>query len=95
MSPDDARGIRARIRQYVAGKGARKRLSWASMMNERPVVHCLAAFQQDDGEVWGHIHRVSLETADWMRQIGYVIVGPDPMDLCDLARWEREQKPTK
>ena len=55
------------------------------MNNTRPVVYCFAAFQQADGRVWGTVHRVSLETADWMRHSGYVIVGPDPHDLIDLA----------
>lgn len=61
-------------------------------MNTRPTVYCFAAFQHEDGRVWGTIHRVSLETADWMRQIGYAIVGPDPGDLIDLATWEREHR---
>lgn len=60
-------------------------------MSKRPVIHCFAAFVLETGEVWGTIHRVSLETADWMRHSGYVIVGPDPHDMHELAKWEREQ----
>jgi hypothetical protein len=61
------------------------------MTNERPIVHCFAAFQHEDGLVWGTVHRVSLETADWMRSIGYVIVGPDPHDMIALTLWEKER----
>lgn len=59
-------------------------------MDPRPVIHCFAAMQYEDGEVWGTIHRVSLETADWMRQIGYTIIGPDPHDIHELAKWQRD-----
>ena len=61
-------------------------------MRDKPQVFCLAAFVLEDGRVWGTVHRVTLETADWMRQIGYAIVGPDPSDMCDLAAWEKEQR---
>ena len=60
-------------------------------MRERPTIRCFAAFQQDDGRIWGTVHRVTLDTADWMRQIGYYIVGPDPHDVIEFAAWEREQ----
>jgi hypothetical protein len=59
-------------------------------MRDKPVIYCFAAYVYADGRIWGDVHRVSLETADWMRGLGYVIVGPDPENLCDLARWERE-----
>ncbi len=61
-------------------------------MTTRPTVFCFAAFVYDDGQVWGTVHRVSLETAEWMRQLGYAIVGPDPHDLFDLKTWEDEQR---
>ncbi len=61
-------------------------------MHQRPTVFCFAAFVYEDGRTWGTVHRVSLETADWMREIGYVIVGPDPHDLIDLKLWEDEQR---
>lgn len=61
-------------------------------VDDRPVVYCFAAFQTSDGELWGTVHRVSLETADWMRQVGYTIVGPDPHDMIELAEWERKQR---
>jgi hypothetical protein len=57
----------------------------------RPVVHCFAAHVLDDGRTWGNVLRVSLETASWLRAIGYVIVGPDPHDMIALAKWERDQ----
>lgn len=59
---------------------------------EKPVVHVFAAYTYDQGNVWGTIHRVSLETAEWMREIGYSIIGPDPHDMIDLAKWEKEQE---
>lgn len=60
-------------------------------MSKRPTIHCFAAYVLESGDVWGTVHRVSLETADWMRHVGYAIVGPDPHDLIDLATWERER----
>lgn len=58
----------------------------------KPVLHCFAAYVLAGGEIWGSVHRVSLETAEWMRHVGYSIVGPDPHDQIDLATWEREQR---
>jgi hypothetical protein len=45
----------------------------------KPTVHCFAAHVLDDGRTWGNVLRVSLETASWLRAIGYVIVGPEPL----------------
>lgn len=61
-------------------------------MSERPKIHVLAAYVLDKGEVWGRVHRVSLETAEWMLRLGYSVVGPDPHDLFDLAKWEKEHE---
>ncbi len=58
----------------------------------KPIVHCFAAYVYDDGHVWGNVYRVSLETAEWMKDLGYAIVGPDPHDLFELAKWEKEQE---
>lgn len=59
-------------------------------MSPRPTIHCFAAYVYADGRVWGNVHRVSLETAEWMRDLGYAIIGPDPHDMIALALWERE-----
>lgn len=60
-------------------------------MRPRPIVYCFVAYVYADGCVWGAIHRVRLETAAWMKEAGYAVVGPDPEDMQDLAQWEREQ----
>lgn len=60
-------------------------------MNERPIIHCLAALVFDDGRIFGDIHVVSLRTALGMKELGFSIIGPDPHDLFALAQWEREQ----
>lgn len=57
----------------------------------KPVIHCFAARAGQWAHSGGMIHCVSLETAEWMRQIGYIIVGPDPNDMIDLALWEKAQ----
>ena len=59
-------------------------------MEPKPIVHCFAAYTLEDGEVWGTVHRVSLETAAWMQHVGYVIIGPDPHDMIALTKWERD-----
>lgn len=59
---------------------------------EKPIVHCFAGYTYDKGDVWGTIHRVNLETAEWMRALGYWIIGPDPHDMIALAAWEKEQE---
>ena len=61
------------------------------MKDARPIIHVFAAYTLPGGAVWGTVHRVSLETAEWMRDLGYTIVGPDPHDLFALAKWERDQ----
>lgn len=60
---------------------------------DKPVVHCFAAYVYDQGFVWGDVHLVSLETAELMKGTGYAIVGPDPSEMCELAKWEKEQEP--
>jgi hypothetical protein len=59
---------------------------------EKPTVHVFAAYCYDQGHVWGTLHLVSLETAEWMRELGYWIIGPDPHDMIELAKWEKEQE---
>lgn len=61
-------------------------------MSTKPTVHVFAAYVYDHGEVWGSVYRVSLETAEWMLALGYTIVGPDPHDMIDLAKWEKEHE---
>lgn len=63
--------------------------------NKRPVVHCFAAVTYGSGHILGKVHRVSLEGANWLRQIGYSIIGPDPLEMCDLAKWEKEHGPLR
>lgn len=57
----------------------------------KPVVRCFSAIVYADGHVWGDIHLVSLETAQWMQQMGYTVIGPDPYDLIELNAWEKAQ----
>jgi hypothetical protein len=35
---------------------------------------------------------VSLETAAYFKDLGWWILGPDPEDMDELARWEREHR---
>lgn len=62
-------------------------------MSDRPVVHCLIAKALPAPAYFGRTKRVTLATA-WVaiRSGAYVAVGPDPQDLQDLARWEREHQ---
>lgn len=60
-------------------------------MTERPAVRYFVAIPLKDGKVMA-ISLVRLETAEDLRtRAGYVVVGPDPHDMQNLAAWEREQ----
>ena len=59
---------------------------------DKPQVKCFAAVLYDD-QILGEVYLVNLETALYMKGMGYAIVGPDPETLIDLATWERATRP--
>ena len=59
-------------------------------MTERPPIRCLIARPLANGGI-GRSRIVRLSTALLALHAGYHVVGPDPQDLEDLAKWEREQ----
>jgi hypothetical protein len=59
-------------------------------VSERPKVRCLIARPLKNGGI-GKSRLVSLSTAFLALKAEFLVVGPDPQDCEDLARWEREQ----
>jgi hypothetical protein len=59
-------------------------------MDERPTVRCLIARPLQNGGM-GRSRLVCLSTAYLALKAGFYVVGPDPDDLADLAKWERDQ----
>lgn len=58
----------------------------------KPSVRCLIARPLKNGGV-GKSRLVSLSTAYLALRAGWPVVGPDPQDMQDLAKWERENQP--
>jgi hypothetical protein len=56
----------------------------------RPVVRCFAARSLTPTR-WTKPRIVSLKRALVLKEGGWIIVGPDPNDLIDLATWEKQQ----
>jgi hypothetical protein len=57
---------------------------------DRPRVHCFIARVDADQRPVGAILHVTLETAvEWRDR--YAIVGPDPLDMHDVAMWDRQR----
>jgi hypothetical protein len=63
----------------------------------RPTVRCLMAYPLGVDTFNGRLRTtdikiVSLETAAYFKDLGWWILGPDPEDMDELARWEREHR---
>lgn len=58
---------------------------------DRPVVRCLVALTFGSGHVFGRVYHVRLENVPKYVSWGLSVVGPDPDDMIELAKWEREQ----
>lgn len=65
---------------------------WESALTTKPELHCLVARPLKSGGI-GRSRRVKLSTAFLAMRAGWHVVGPDPQDEADLAKWEREQQP--
>ena len=61
------------------------------MRTDRPVVKCLIARPLKNGGI-GKSRLVKLSTAYLALKAGWPVVGPDPQDMNDLAKWERENQ---
>lgn len=63
------------------------------MGHGRPEVRCLAARPITATGHYSLPALITLYQADYMRTLGFHIIGPDPADMAALAAWERAQEP--
>ena len=61
--------------------------------SERPDVHCFIARMKSGGKGFRAIRRVTLAAAWLAKQDGWRVVGPDPLDMEAVARWDAEHVP--
>lgn len=59
---------------------------------ESPLVRCFVSFPIDGEDVFTDPACVCLETAGYLRERGWLVVGPDPSDMIALQEFERAQK---
>lgn len=58
---------------------------------EKPLVRCLVSYPLDE-EVFTSPACVSLDTAAYLKDRGWLVVGPDPSDIQALAEFERAHR---
>jgi hypothetical protein len=65
------------------------------MTTDKPVLRCFMVMPLGVDPFDGRLRHtdiviISLEAAEYFKDLGWWILGPDPNDCIDLAAWERE-----